>query len=261
MTMKMQIEALEGLAALDAELRDLTLRFNQEQKALTDKKTQAKSLEERLSRSRSSIADMDEMRGDLLGELRQMGIQVERSREKLLALPHRARGERRAARGRGASQALSRPRARAREARRADSAGARRARRREPAARHRFRRARRDRARIDDEPRELGSDARREAARTRSAGRQGEARSLPALRDDSQAQGHGARVHDATARAAPATFAFSRCCSRSSCAPRSSGSARAAIGSCTSARRRAGDRQPVWRSVTAASAAHGSRAR
>ena len=36
-TMKMQIEALEGLAALDAELRDLTLRFNQEQKALTDR--------------------------------------------------------------------------------------------------------------------------------------------------------------------------------------------------------------------------------
>ena len=84
MTMKLQIEALEGLATLDAELRELTLRFNQEQKSLSDKKTQAKSLEERLSRSRSSIADMEKMRGDLLGELRQMGIQVERSREKLL---------------------------------------------------------------------------------------------------------------------------------------------------------------------------------
>src|SRR5688572_33168159 len=82
--MKSQIEALEGLASLDAELRDLTLRFTQEQKALSDKKSQAKSLEERLSRSRTSLADMDRMRGDLLGELRQMGIQVERSREKLL---------------------------------------------------------------------------------------------------------------------------------------------------------------------------------
>lgn len=84
MTMKSQIEALEGLATLDAELRTLTLSFNQEQKALSDKKTHAKSLEERLSRSRTSLADMEKMRGDLLGELRQMGIQVERSREKLL---------------------------------------------------------------------------------------------------------------------------------------------------------------------------------
>ena len=83
MTMKLEIEALESLAVLDAELRDLTERHNQETKILTDKKAQAKSLEERLSRGKQSIDEMERTRGDLVGELRQMGIQVERSREKL----------------------------------------------------------------------------------------------------------------------------------------------------------------------------------
>jgi len=41
------------------------------------------SLEERLGRSQKNSADMDKMRGDLMGEVRQMSIQVERSREKL----------------------------------------------------------------------------------------------------------------------------------------------------------------------------------
>src|SRR5262245_19680383 len=81
--MKLEIEALEGLAVLDAELRDLTERHTQEQKILTDKKAHAKSLEERLSRGKQSIEEMERTRGDLVGELRQMGIQVERSREKL----------------------------------------------------------------------------------------------------------------------------------------------------------------------------------
>jgi uncharacterized protein len=82
-TMKLQIEALESLAVLDAELRDLTERHTQEQKTLTDKKATAKSLEERLSRGKQSIDEMERTRGELVGELRQMGIQVERSREKL----------------------------------------------------------------------------------------------------------------------------------------------------------------------------------
>ena len=83
MTMKLQIDALESLAVLDAELRDLTERHTQEQKTLTDKKAQAKSLEERLSRGKQSIDEMDRTRGELVGELRQMSMQVERSREKL----------------------------------------------------------------------------------------------------------------------------------------------------------------------------------
>ena len=83
MTMKLEIEALESLAVLDAELRDLSERHNEEQKLLNDKKATAKSLEERLSRGKQSIDEMERTRGDLVGELRQMGIQVERSREKL----------------------------------------------------------------------------------------------------------------------------------------------------------------------------------
>ncbi len=81
--MNLQIEALESLAALDAELRELTERHQRDQKTLSDKKEQAKSLEDRLSRGRQSVEDMERMRSDLVGELRQMGIQVERSREKL----------------------------------------------------------------------------------------------------------------------------------------------------------------------------------
>lgn len=83
MTMKLEIEALESLAVLDAELRDLSERHTEEQKVLSDKKQHAKNLEERLSRSKQSIDEMERTRGDLVGELRQMGIQVERSREKL----------------------------------------------------------------------------------------------------------------------------------------------------------------------------------
>ena len=81
--MKLQIEALEELAALDAELRELTDRFTKDQKVLSDKKAVAKSLEDRMTRGRQSLGEMEKARGDLVGELRQMSIQVERSREKL----------------------------------------------------------------------------------------------------------------------------------------------------------------------------------
>jgi predicted nucleic acid-binding Zn-ribbon protein len=81
--MKLQIEALEELAALDGELRELTDRFTKDQKVLNDKKAAQKSLEDRLTRGRQSLGEMEKARGDLVGELRQMSIQVERSREKL----------------------------------------------------------------------------------------------------------------------------------------------------------------------------------
>ena len=40
-------------------------------------------LEDRMARGRQSLGEMEKARGDLVGELRQMSIQVERSREKL----------------------------------------------------------------------------------------------------------------------------------------------------------------------------------
>ncbi|HEY4158187.1 MAG TPA: C4-type zinc ribbon domain-containing protein [Polyangiaceae bacterium] len=83
MSIQAQIEVLENLAAVDAELKELREAVNLERQGLDTKRTHLASLEERLARSNKSMADMEKMRGDLTGELRQMGIQVERSREKL----------------------------------------------------------------------------------------------------------------------------------------------------------------------------------
>lgn len=83
MTIQAQIDNLENLAALDVELKELRDAVNQERQGLDAKRTTLASLEERLARSQKNSGDMDKMRGDLMGEVRQMSIQVERSREKL----------------------------------------------------------------------------------------------------------------------------------------------------------------------------------
>lgn len=83
MTIQAQIEVLEALAAVDAELKELNDALNLEREGLRSKQTQLSSLDDRFERSRKSVEDMERVRNDLLGELRQMGTQVERSREKL----------------------------------------------------------------------------------------------------------------------------------------------------------------------------------
>ena len=83
MTIQAQIENLENLAALDVELKELREAVKQEREGLDAKRATLASLEERLARSQKSSGDMDKLRGDLMGEVRQMSIQVERSREKL----------------------------------------------------------------------------------------------------------------------------------------------------------------------------------
>lgn len=83
MTIQAQIENLENLAALDVELKELRDAVNVERQGLDAKRTTLASLEERLARSQKNSGEMDKMRGDLMGEVRQMSIQVERSREKL----------------------------------------------------------------------------------------------------------------------------------------------------------------------------------
>ncbi len=83
MTIQAQIDNLENLAALDVELKELRDAVNQERQGLDAKRSTLASLEERLARSLKNSGDMDKMRGDLMGEVRQMSIQVERSREKL----------------------------------------------------------------------------------------------------------------------------------------------------------------------------------
>lgn len=83
MTIQGQIENLENLAALDVELKELRDAVKQERQGLDAKRSTLASLEERLARSQKNSGDMDKLRGDLMGEVRQMSIQVERSREKL----------------------------------------------------------------------------------------------------------------------------------------------------------------------------------
>jgi hypothetical protein len=78
-----QIDALTKLSELDAELKELSDVLRKERGELDGKKTRLAELIDRLSRGKQSIEEMERARGDLMGELRQMTIQIDRSREKL----------------------------------------------------------------------------------------------------------------------------------------------------------------------------------
>ncbi len=83
MSIQSQIDALEKLSELDAELKELGDVLRKERGELDGKKSRLAELVERLSRGKQSIEEMERARGDLMGELRQMTIQIDRSREKL----------------------------------------------------------------------------------------------------------------------------------------------------------------------------------
>lgn len=78
-----QIEALEGLSAVDADLREINEELRRERDALTQKREHLDELDAKLARDRQSFEGMERMRNDLMLEVRQMSQQVERSREKL----------------------------------------------------------------------------------------------------------------------------------------------------------------------------------
>jgi predicted nucleic acid-binding Zn-ribbon protein len=78
-----QIDALEKLSELDAELKEVGDVLRTERGELDTKRTKLADLVERLSRGKTSIEEMEKARGDVMGEARQMLIQIERSREKL----------------------------------------------------------------------------------------------------------------------------------------------------------------------------------
>jgi uncharacterized protein len=78
-----QIDALEKLSELDAELKELSDVLRKERGELDTKKTRLLELIDRLSRGKTSIEEMEKARNDLMGEARQMLNQIERSREKL----------------------------------------------------------------------------------------------------------------------------------------------------------------------------------
>lgn len=83
MKIRVQVEALESLARLDKELAELESELGEARDSLTGKRDQLRSLEDQLGRHRGSVAQMEATRGDLYGEVRQMVVQVERSREKM----------------------------------------------------------------------------------------------------------------------------------------------------------------------------------
>lgn len=78
-----QIEALERLATLDAELKILEDELSRERGALSTKKQHLLELDSKLARSKDSVGEMDRVRSDLMAEVRQMSVQIDKSREKL----------------------------------------------------------------------------------------------------------------------------------------------------------------------------------
>lgn len=83
MTLEAQIDALERLAALDAQLKELEDELSRERDALSGKQTHLAALDTKLSASQKSVSEMEKVRNDLMQELRQMSLQIDRSREKL----------------------------------------------------------------------------------------------------------------------------------------------------------------------------------
>lgn len=90
MSIREQIAALEELSAVDVELRRVGELLEKQQAGLSGMQSEVKGLEDRLETDRRTVAEMERTRADLMGELRQMTSQIERSREKL----SRSRNER-----------------------------------------------------------------------------------------------------------------------------------------------------------------------
>ncbi len=90
MSIPEQIRALEGLAAVDAELKTLEDALAQEQGTLSTLTAGMKKLDEKLAADRSNLTATEKIRGEFIGEVRSMTQQVEHSRDKL----NRSRNER-----------------------------------------------------------------------------------------------------------------------------------------------------------------------
>jgi uncharacterized protein len=80
---KAQIEALEKLAALDAEIAALDEELAAQRETLGQRKDELTELEAKLVGSQASLEGMERMRNELVQEARQMSSQMDRSREKL----------------------------------------------------------------------------------------------------------------------------------------------------------------------------------
>jgi uncharacterized protein len=87
-----QIRALERLAQIDAELKELQERLAQERSTLEGLKSGISKLDDKLAGDRAALGSMEKMRNELILDVRNMNQQLEHSREKL----SRARTEREA---------------------------------------------------------------------------------------------------------------------------------------------------------------------
>ncbi len=83
MTIASQIEELETLAAIDADLAQLEEDQAKEQTGISQKRDRREELAQRLATVKASLTEMESSRSDLLTEIRQMNVQIERSREKM----------------------------------------------------------------------------------------------------------------------------------------------------------------------------------
>lgn len=83
MKLQAQIDALQRLATLDAEIKDLQEELAREREALSNKRQSLQELDGKLLRDRQSVEEMEKTRNELMLELRQMSNQIEKSREKL----------------------------------------------------------------------------------------------------------------------------------------------------------------------------------
>ncbi|MDP9150662.1 MAG: C4-type zinc ribbon domain-containing protein [Myxococcota bacterium] len=78
-----QIRALERLAQIDAELRELQEQLAQERSTLDGLKSGIAKFDDKLATDRSALAIMDKTRGELVQDVRNMNQQLDHSREKL----------------------------------------------------------------------------------------------------------------------------------------------------------------------------------
>lgn len=78
-----QIRALEKLAQIDVELKDLQDQLAQERSTLDGLRSGIAKLDERLAANRSALGATEKTRGELIQDVRNMNQQLEHSREKL----------------------------------------------------------------------------------------------------------------------------------------------------------------------------------
>jgi predicted nucleic acid-binding Zn-ribbon protein len=78
-----QILALERLAQIDAELRELHEQLAQERSTLEGLRSGIAKLDDKLAADGGAVATMDKTRGELLLDVRNMSQQLEHSRDKL----------------------------------------------------------------------------------------------------------------------------------------------------------------------------------